>query len=232
MRTGQGLGVAPYTHAIVAITGLAYLLFVLSGLGNEVLYAGGFIPARFDHPDLLANSGIGVPVVPFLLTPLSSSLLHGGWLHLFFNLLILLFCGRQVEMVLGGRLMLLLYAIGAYAAAFGQWLLGPQVIVPMIGASGAISAIIGAYALLFSNQQVRALGPIPANVVRMVWLGAGWVFLQFLIGVASGLDGRALGAGDGMIAVGAHVGGFLAGMLLTRPLLRFRFGKAATRLRS
>jgi len=232
MRTGQGLGAAPYTHAIVAITALAYLLFMLSGLGDAVLYAGGFIPARFDHPGLLDKAGLGVPVIPFLLTPLTSSLLHGGWLHLFFNLLILLFCGRQVEMVLGGRLMLLLYGVGAYAAALGQWLLGPQTIVPMIGASGAISAILGAYALLFSNQEVRALGPIPANIVRMLWLGAGWVVLQFLIGVASGMDGRALGAGDGRIAIGAHVGGFLAGMLLTRPLLKLRFGKAAIRLRS
>jgi len=215
-----------YTHFLAGITALLFLFTSFSGMGDLLVYAGGFIPARFDHPDLLDNAGIGIPVVPFLLTPLSSALLHGGWLHLGFNLLILLFCGRQVEMVLGGRLLLLLYGAGAYAAALGQWVIDPDAVVPMIGASGAISAVLGAYALLFSNREVKPLGPIPANIVRMVWLGAGWIMLQFLVGLASGLDSQALGAGNGAIAIGAHIGGFLAGMVLTRPLLRLRFGNA------
>ena len=107
--------------------------------------------------------------------PILPTLLHGGWLHLGFNLLILLYCGRQVETVLGRTLYLILYAAGAYAAAAGQWFLNPQLPIPMIGASGAISAIIGAYALLFSNSKVRAIGPIPASVVRMAsvdWEGS------------------------------------------------------------
>lgn len=219
------------TNGIVMVTFFAYLVAILPGWADMMAFAGGFIPARVGEPGLLDDAGLAVPLVPMPLTPLTATLLHGSWIHLGFNLLILLFCGRQVEWVMGGRLLLLLYGIGAYAAAAGQWLLGPGLIVPMIGASGAISAVIGAYALLFSSRQVRAWGPVPAGVVRMLWLGAGWVFLQFLIGVASGLGSDALGTGNSGVAIGAHIGGFIAGMLMTRPLLRMRFDKAPDRAR-
>lgn len=188
MRTSHRPG-AWATHGTAAITLLAFLLALVSGMNDVLAYVAGFIPARAEYPDLLDHMGLGMPVVPFPLTPLSATLLHGNWLHLGFNLLMFVFCGRQVEMVLGGRLVLLLYLVGAYAAALGQWVLDTDLAVPMIGASGAISAIIGAYALLFSNREVKPLGPIPAYAVRMLWLGAGWVFLQFLIGVATRGDG-------------------------------------------
>ncbi len=217
------------TSGLALFTFLAYLVAILPGWEGTLAYAAGFIPARVAEPGLLDAAGLSIPVVPVLFTPLTATLLHGSWLHLGFNLLILLFCGRQVEWVLGGRSLLLLYGIGAYAAAAGQWLLGPDMMIPMIGASGAISALIGAYALLFSSREVRSWGPVPAGVVRMVWLGAGWVFLQFLIGVATGLGGDALGNGDNGIAIGAHIGGFLAGMLLTRPLLKRRFSRSGLR---
>lgn len=214
------------TNQIAVVTSLAFVLVVLSGTGEAATLLGGFIPARIGSPGLLDNLHLGMPAVPAWLTPLSATLLHGGWLHLGFNMLMLVFCGRQVESVLGPRLLLLLYGVGAYCAALGQWLLGPDVSVPMIGASGAISAIIGAYALLYSNQKVRAIGPFSSHVVRMLWLGAMWIVLQGMIALA-GLGGMNVGQGDGFplsqIAVGAHVGGFVAGMVLTRPLLRWRF---------
>jgi membrane associated rhomboid family serine protease len=130
-----------------------------------------------------------------------------------------------VEQVLGSRLVLPLYAAGAYAAAAGQWALGPAMTVPMIGASGAVSAIIGSYALLFGSREVKAWGPFSARVLHMLWLGAGWTFLQFLIGIASSTGAMGLGTGGASVAVGAHVGGFVAGLVLTRPLLMIRFGK-------
>ena len=211
------------TNGIALVTFLAFLVAFLPGWNGMLAYAAGFIPARVGEPGLLDQAGLAIPVVPVIFTPLTATLLHGGWLHLGFNLIILLFCGRQVEWVMGGRPLLLLYGIGAYAAAAGQWLLGPDLVIPMIGASGAISAVIGAYALLFSSRKVRSWGPIPAGAVRMLWLGAGWVFLQFLIGLATGLGGNSLGTGNNAVAIGAHIGGFIAGMLLTRPLLRKRF---------
>ncbi|MGD9810670.1 MAG: rhomboid family intramembrane serine protease [Sphingobium sp.] len=208
---------------ITAVTGLAFLLADIAGWVDILAYVGGFIPARVAHPGLLDHAGLPIPALPMVLTPLSATLLHGNWMHLAFNLVIFLFCGRQVESVLGTRLLVTLYVVGAYAAAAGQWLIGPDLAIPMIGASGAISAIIGAYALLFGNQKVRSIGPIPATVVRMAWLGAGWIFLQFLIGVATRSGGMGLGDDGGGVAIGAHIGGFVAGMLLTRPLLRLRY---------
>jgi len=210
------------THITTAIIAAAYVLAEISGLGAALSYSAGFIPARVIHSELLDHVALGFPTLPVWLTPLSSSLLHGSWFHLGFNLLIMVFCGRQVEMVIGPRLWLILFGAGAYAAAFGQWVLGPNLAVPMIGASGAISAIIGAYALLFSNSEVRAFGPIPAGIVRMLWLGAAWVFLQFLIGIASNSPGGVDGSGDG-VAIGAHIGGFIIGMIVIRPMLKMRF---------
>lgn len=214
------------TSSVTLITAMTVLVFALARLsGYEAMldYAGGFIPARLQQPDLLVQLGLTIPVIPVWLTPLSSTLLHGGWIHLGFNMLMLMFCGRQVEQVLGARLIWPLYLVGAYAAAVGQWILGPDLIVPMIGASGAISAIIGAYALLFGSREVRALGPIPATIVRMLWLGAAWTVLQFLIGFVSNTGNLGLGTGDASVAIGAHIGGFIAGLLMTRPLLIIHF---------
>jgi membrane associated rhomboid family serine protease len=133
-------------------------------------------------------------------------------------MLMLLFCGRFVEKVLGGKLLLLLFLVGAYAAAATEFAFQPDSDSPMIGASGAISAIIGTYALLYSNQQVKAIGPLSANAVRILWLAAAWTIIQIMVGIVS------LG-GIGRIAIGAHIGGFVAGLLLTKPLIYARFGR-------
>lgn len=220
---------SPVTNLIAAATVAAFLLVRFTGLDAAAAYGWGFLPARVGQPDILVNAGLGIPALPLLLTPLGATLLHGGWLHLAFNMLILLFAGRQVEMVLGGRLTALLYVVGAYAAAAGQWALAPDLPVPMVGASGAISALLAAYALLFGNREVKRLGPIPASVVRMLWLGAGWILLQFLLDIASRTGGAGLGTGGAEIAIGAHIGGFVAGMILVRPLLLMRFGTGRNR---
>lgn len=206
------------TNIIALVTLMVFAFTALTGTIEQAAFIAGFIPARvmgIPQPPALV-----LPWVPFALTPLTTTLVHGGWLHIAFNLLMLIFCGRQVEAVLGRWPTVLLYGIGAYAAAAAQWAFDPHGMVPMIGASGAISALMGTYALLYSRRDVRAFGPVPASVVRILWLAAGWIVLQILIGVAS--TGGAIG--DQSIAVAAHVGGFLAGLLLTRPLLRWRFG--------
>jgi len=220
---------APTTNLIAAATVAAFLLVRLAELDVDAAYGWGFLPVRIGQPDVLDHAGLGIPALPLLLTPLGATFLHAGWLHLGFNMLILLFAGRQVEMVLGGRLTLLLYVAGAYAAAADQWAFAPDLPVPMVGASGAISALLAAYALLFGNREVKRIGPIPASVVRMLWLGAGWILLQFLVGIASRTGGAGLGTGGAEIAIGAHIGGFIAGMILVRPLLLVRFGNRRNR---
>lgn len=205
------------TNGIAAISFAVFLILYLTGYIDNAAVLGGFIPARVGDPDLLA----GLAAVPWWLTPLTCTLIHAGWLHVGFNMLMLVFCGRHVEHVLGKGPTLLLYGVGAYAACGAQWLIDPGSTGPMVGASGAISAVVATYALLYSQQQVRRIGPFSANIVRLAWLAGGWIALQLMIGFAT-----AGGMGDlGQIAVAAHIGGFLAGLALTRPLLRWRFRK-------
>jgi membrane associated rhomboid family serine protease len=143
-------------------------------------------------------------------------LLHGGFVHLLFNLLFLLICGRAAEPILGRRNLVVLYVIGAYAAAAAQLAAAPDTQVPMIGASGAVSAVIGAYAMLFGRQKLRVANPTLGLWLNALWLGVAWVVLQLLIGFTDTLN-----AGSGT-AIAAHIGGFLTGLLLAKPLLRWR----------
>ena len=138
--------------------------------------------------------------------------------HLVLNLVMLVYCGLFAERALGGVGVLALYLLGAYAAALGHWCFDPVSAVPMIGASGAISAIVGAYALLYGERRATPLGPIPGGVVHVAWLAVSWIGIQLLIGVA--------GMAGGAIAIGAHIGGFLAGLALARPLLLWRYRNA------
>ena len=205
----------PMTNAIAAVT---FAVFVIATIGRlDLSVFGGFIPARV-HEFAAQGVELNIPWLPVWLTPLSATLIHGGWMHIAFNLLALVYCGRFVEHLLGGWRLLILYVAGAYAAAAAHWLATPASMDPMIGASGAISAVIGTYALIFTQREVKPIGPIPASVVRIVWMAAGWTIIQLLIGFA-GLGGGMFGG----IAIWAHVGGFVAGLLLARPLLSWRF---------
>lgn len=198
------------TRIIVAVTAACWLFTQFAVDTNSFILGGGFIPARF-------GTDISVPwMVPAFLTPLSSSLLHAGAMHLGFNMLTLYYCGRQVEMTLGAKPLAALYLIGAYGAALAHYITDPTGVIPMVGASGAISAVIGTYSMLFSQSETKAIGPIPAYWVRALWLAAGWIGVQWLIGIA--------GTGSGFaIATDAHIGGFLVGVLMARPLLKWRF---------
>jgi membrane associated rhomboid family serine protease len=200
------------TQAIAVGTAIAFFLLWIAGWLDVASILGGFIPAR-------VSGLVQVPgAVPIWLTPLSATLVHAGLLHLGLNLVMFIFVGRFVESVIGGGPSLILYLVGAYAAAIAQYAAGPSATVPMVGASGAISATFGAYAVFFSRSRARAIGPISPFVVRVVWLAAGWIFVQTLIGLA--------GIGGVRVAIAAHIGGFLAGLALARPLLLWRYRKA------
>ncbi|WP_245968659.1 rhomboid family intramembrane serine protease [Hephaestia caeni] len=175
---------------------------------------GGFIPLLASGVEI--TPGAGLNPFPAWITPLTATLIHGGYAHLLLNMVMFVYCGRMVERGLGTRGLIILYVVGAYVSAGGQWLQAPQSPVPMVGASGAISAIIAAYALLFSEQKVRDIGPVPGTLVRVAWLAAAWIGVQLLIGLAG------LGGGP-QIAIAAHIAGFLVGLALTRPLLLWRY---------
>ena len=204
---------APLVTGYALACVILFVLLQITGFQGEAIVRAGFVPARFGTELILPPGAM----VPFVLTPLSSTFLHGGWLHLIFNMVMLLFIGRQLEAPLGAKAMAVLLLVGAYAGALAQYLADPGSAVPMIGASGAISALLAVFALIFSRTQTSAIGPIPAHWVRALWLAAAWIGLQLAIGVAGG-------GGFGAVAIWAHVGGFLAGLFLARPLLRWRFG--------
>ena len=201
------------TIVIAGVTALAWLLAAAIGATDTAAALWGFIPARFSGFVDLSGA------MPAFLTPLSATLVHAGLFHVAFNLLMLVWCGSAVERALGRGALLLLYVVGAYTAAIAQWLVDPASIVPVIGASGAISAVIGAFALSFGETRAFTHSPRLNRLINAAWLLAAWVVLQIMVGLLAG--GRGL-----MLATAAHVGGFLAGLLLQRPLLLWRYRSA------
>ena len=200
------------TLVITAITALAWIVGLLFPVDVAALSLG-FIPARF------SGAIVPWPAVPAWLTPLTATLVHSGILHLAFNLLIFVWCGTAVERALGRPSLLILYVVGAYAAAIAQWLADPQGITPMIGASGAISAVIGAFALSFGRAKQVTRSARINRWINVAWLLATWVVLQVMFGMLAGGQGY-------LLATPAHIGGFLAGLLLQRPLLLWRYRSA------
>ena len=203
MRPPENWRAARVTVWIAGLTAVAWLLAVLLRL-DLVAPVAGFTPAR-----VAAAPAGGLPAA---LTPLTATLVHAGLFHLFFNLLILLFCGRAVEGIVGGKGLAILYLVGAYAAAAAYWAADPQAGIPMVGASGATSAVLGTYAILFGRNRVKLANPRLAVWAHALWLAVAWVGMQYLVGLT--VPG---------IAVSAHIGGFVAGLLLAKPLLLLRW---------
>jgi membrane associated rhomboid family serine protease len=212
VRPPESWRTARATLAIAAATALAFLLVYAAGLEARAQSWAGFLPYRFSFDGY-------APGAPLWLTPLSATLVHADWIHLGFNLLILVFCGRAVEGVLGPISLVILYVVGAYAAAAGHFLMEPHSMGPMVGASGAGSAVLGAYAMLFGRNKVAVRNQALALWLNALWLIAGWIALQLVVGYVS------YRASIG-IAIGAHIGGFLVGIALARPLLLLRYRKA------
>jgi len=212
MRVSQSWAKARLTLVLAIATTLVFVLITAAGAHEQATIWGSFLPARlaFGGDEMLA---------PFWLTPLTAAFLHANWLHLAMNMLFLVVCGRPVEAVIGPIGLAILYVLGAYAAAGGQYLLDPTSAMPMIGASGAISAVVGAYAILFGRNKVKVASPRLALALNALWLMAAWVAIQFAVGFTFG----GLGV---LVAVGAHIGGFIVGVLLANPLLLFRYRKA------
>ncbi|MGL6209717.1 MAG: rhomboid family intramembrane serine protease [Paracoccaceae bacterium] len=149
------------------------------------------------------------------LTPLTSMFLHGGWMHLAGNMLFLWIYGDNMEDEMGHLPFAAFYIASGFAAAGLQIAADPSSGVPMVGASGAIAGVMGGYLLLFPRAKVDVLFifviifrifPIPAWIVLGLWIG-----LQLFNGAVTPTDG-------GGVAYFAHIGGFVAGLLLTVPL--------------
>jgi membrane associated rhomboid family serine protease len=214
----QPMKAGPLTNILVVVNLLIAAAFAFADkVWEKFVIAGGLFPIRFidNRPAAFGNEFL----LPVFLTPLSAAFLHGGLVHAVMNMLMLLLIGRIVEPVLGWPRMLLLYVIGAYAAAAVEFIAHPHSMGPVVGASGALSAVIAAYAMLFPNKQPVNWGPLHAKYARPLHLLLGWVGLNLMLGFA--------GPGIGMnIAIWSHIGGFIAGLLLAWPLLRWKYRKA------
>ena len=201
------------TLVITAITALAWVAVLLTGAWQKADILFGFIPARFSGLIQLPGA------VPAILTPLSATLVHAGLVHLGFNLLVFVWCGAQVERVLGRAGLITLYLAGAYSSALLQWAANPVSITPMVGASGAISAVIGAFALSFGRTKAFTGNATINRWINVAWLMVAWIILETMMAWLAGGQGY-------LLATPAHIGGFAAGLLLQRPLLLWRYRKA------
>ena len=144
-------------------------------------------------------------------TPLTSMFLHGGWFHLIGNMWFLWVFGNNVEDSMGHVRYLAFYLLCGIAAAAAQTFMNPSSAIPMVGASGAISGVMGAYIVLYPRVRVHMLVILAIFITRIVvpaYLMLGYWFLLQLIG--GGLSGSA----EGGVAFWAHAGGFIAGALL------------------
>ncbi|MEX1080412.1 MAG: rhomboid family intramembrane serine protease [Halofilum sp. (in: g-proteobacteria)] len=185
--------------------------------GQLAVFALGMIPAVVFGDAVLPAQ---VEMVPPLATLVTSMFLHGGWMHLIGNMLYLWIFADNVEDSMGHSRFIVFYLVCGLAAAVAQAALDPSSEVPMVGASGAISGVLGAYLLLHPKAHVLVLIPL-GFLSQLVRLPAGLV-LAFWFGLQ--LFQQMMAGGGGGVAFMAHIGGFVAGMalipLFKRPRVR------------
>jgi membrane associated rhomboid family serine protease len=198
------------TYVLVALNVL--LFFVEQSGGDAFIGKWAFVPSRF-----LANPAGDFP------TLFTSMFMHAGWLHLGGNMLYLWIFGDNVEDRFGHIQFTIFYLLCGLAATFAQLVFSLGSHVPNLGASGAIAGVLGAYILLFPQGRVRVLqGQQVVQMPALVVIGI-WIVLQFFSGIGS----IANTAETGGVAYMAHIGGFLAGLVLTF-LFRGNRGAQAT----
>ncbi len=183
---------------------------------QRAVFSYGVIPAvLFEHKQLHPD----ISAIPAWLTVFTSMFPHGGWMHLIGNMLYLWIFGNNIEDSMGRGRFIVFYLLCGVAAAMAQALPNSESVIPMIGASGAISGVLGAYLLLFPHARVLVAIPF-GFYIHTMRLPAGWVlgfwFVLQLINSAASSGGE-----KGGVAWGAHIGGFVAGMLLI-PLFKYR----------
>ena len=224
-------GLAYVSLALIAINVVVFIVLQGAGAtqeGFEFTYGYSAVPYEIINnvdlttPETITVDGQPLEVPqepgpnPIWLTLLTSMFMHGGWLHLGGNMLFLWIFGDNVEHRIGHLPFLAFYLVVGVIASFAQILLRPESFIPTLGASGAISGVLGAYLVLFpANRVLVILLRFPVWVPAIVVIGL-WIVFQVLSGLAT------LSAEGGGVAYMAHIGGFAAGVfggLLVRTLL-------------
>jgi membrane associated rhomboid family serine protease len=202
------------------------VMFLLQMSSDAITYGWSLIPREIttgqDIVGLVAVGGgqqlelFAAPLgIPYL-TLLTSMFMHGGLLHIGSNMLFLFIFGDNVEANMGAIKYLLFYLLCGFAADFAQILLGGgDSVIPNLGASGAIAGVLGAYLILFPQARIRALIPFgmfsTITLVPAILMIGLWIVMQF---VSVFIAGEQAGGGGGGVAYWAHIGGFIAGLLL------------------
>jgi len=215
------------TYLLLAVTWAVWLIIQRAGANPQILAASvcnwGLVPGELTHRATIGYAvpiGMGMACVvdndPInILTPLLSIFLHGGWGHIIGNSLYLWVFGKNVEASMGSPRFLVFYLVCGLAAAATHIAINPTSAIPTIGASGAISGVLGGYLVLYPRVRIRMYFPpifffsIPAMLVLLFWFGE-----QLLPGLPQ--LSRMNPTVTGGVAVWAHVGGFIAGVLLIR----------------
>src|SRR3989442_2187649 len=213
------------TIAIVVANVLVFLLVQGAGAQGPLARSVcelGLIPGEILQ-SVKPGSGVAraagmvcmVGTAPKYFTVITSMFTHGGWFHLIGNMLFLWVFGNNIEDATGHGKFLIFYLLCGIAAAAAQTFVSPHSVVPMVGASGAISGVLGAYLLLYPQVRVHTLIILPiyiTSVAMPAWVMLGyWILLQVLSGLGSLSEIE-----KGGVAFFAHVGGFIAGIVLVK----------------
>jgi membrane associated rhomboid family serine protease len=213
LRDSQPSHSRPVITIALIVTNVLVFLFQVSldpVTRNDFTYAFGFVPDRFHWFNVF-----------------TSMFMHGGWMHLITNMLFLWVFGDNVEDILGRAKYLAFYLLCGVGATVGQYLVNPESRLPLVGASGAIAGVMGAYLVKFPHSRIVALVPIlfffTTFEIPAWWMLAYWFVLQFFSGVGSIASSH---ASQGGVAFFAHIGGFVTGIILIKllnPRPRFRY---------
>ena len=197
------------TIAFIIICVLVFLWEM--SLGEQLqtaVYSLGVVPAALIGGQSLAPD---LAMIPPWATMFTSMFMHGGWMHLIGNMLYLWIFGNNIEDAMGHQRFFAFYFLCGLAAVFAQAIPNPDSTIPMIGASGAISGVLGAYLLLYPKATVLVAIPL-GFILQTMRIPAGFV-LAFWFGLQL-FSTMTAGDQPGGVAFGAHIGGFIAGMLL------------------
>ncbi len=198
-----------FTWAFMAVCILVFLWQLSLGkYGQHAVLSLGMIPASLFNIHPLPGE---LAVIPPWATLITSMFMHGGWMHLIGNMLYLFIFGNNIEDAMGHTKFIVFYVLCGIAAAMAQAIPNPDSTIPMIGASGAISGVLGAYLMLYPHARVLVAIPLGFIIhtarIKAYWVLGFWFVIQIVSSLLSGDK-------QGGVAFGAHMGGFVAGMAL------------------
>ena len=201
------------TFSLIGLNVLAFLIELVQpseAALQSFIQAWGVVPREYSAAQDLPPM---IPL-PFWSTLLTSMFLHGGWMHLGGNMLYLWIFGDNLEKVMGAARFVIFYLVCGLVASFAHIVFGSGSNIPAVGASGAISGVLGGYLLLFPQNRIRVLtrGGI-THVPAILVLGL-WIVIQFINGIGSMATTTETGGGG--VAYMAHIGGFVAGLALVK----------------